>query len=59
MGPYIVRDAPNLDESTTLTVSNVKRIVFTAQPSSKKETLAIQLLAEKGFDVILNPNLIF
>ena len=50
---------PNLDEATTLTVSNVKRIVFTDQPSFKEETCAIQLLAEKGFDVILNPNLIF
>ena len=58
-GPLYCKGCPNLDESTTLTVSNVKRIVFTDQPSSKEETSAIQLLAEKGFDVILNPSLIF
>ena len=54
-----VRGAPDLDEATTLAVSGVKRLVFTTQPSSKNEILAIQLLAEKGFDVILNPSLIF
>ena len=55
-----VKNVTNKKEgATTLAVSNVKRIVFTAQPSSKEETCAIQLLAEKGFDVILNPNLIF
>lgn len=58
-GTLYCKGCPNLDEATTLAVSNVRRIVFTAQPSSKEETCAIQLLAEKGFDVILNPNLIF
>ena len=58
-GTLFCKGCPDLDEATTLAVSGVRKLVFTTQPSSKNETLAIQLLAEKGFDVILNLSLIF
>ena len=58
-GTLFCKGCPDIDEATTLAVSEVKKLVFTTQPSSKNEILAIQLLVEKGFDVILNPSLIF
>lgn len=58
-GKLFCHGCPSREEAIALAISGIEQVIFTAEPSNPDETLAIQLLAERGLDTIYNPNLIF
>ena len=57
-GTLYANGCPGVNEASLIVVAKIKKAIFSREPETSDELCAIELLKEKGIEIIFNPDII-